>query len=49
MLENSSWRPLEILFTLFSCPVPSILKAELINSISAFIGDPTTAAKVRPD
>ena len=46
LLENSAWRPLELLFMFLSCPVPSSLKAELMHSISVFAGDPTTAAKV---
>ncbi len=44
--EHGQWHPLETLFGLLACPVPSELKAELLHTISAFAESPELVLKV---
>lgn len=44
--ENAQWHPLESLFGLLVCPVPTSLKAELTLAIAAFARAPELVGKV---
>ncbi|KAL6046331.1 hypothetical protein QOT17_022255 [Balamuthia mandrillaris] len=48
MCENPSWHPLETLFGLLSCPVPSQLKAEILETIATFAITPEIAMLIWP-
>lgn len=46
MLSNNSWQFFDTLFKFLVCPVPTVLKAEILRAIAAFAESPEMAPRI---